>query len=313
MRSSVAALLVVAVLGGWWITEPRTIAADELPGHIPDPSAGERVFWAGGCASCHASPVNGKRARGEDKLLLGGGLALDTPYGVFHVPNISSHERDGVGGWSMIDFVNAMQHGVSPDGRHYYPSFPYTSYAKMAVEDVMDLRAYLATLPAVAGKSSDHTLRFPWNIRRGIGAWKRRYLDTEWTIEFEMPDATLARGREIVEGAGHCGECHTPRGTFGGLLAKRWLGGAPNPEGRGRIPNITRGGQNTSGWTAADIVYYLESGFTPDFDTVGGSMAAVQENMAMLSRKPTARQSPLTCWRYRPSKNDGSCRTCMTH
>ncbi len=284
MRRSIAALLAAAVLAAWWITEPRTIAAGDLPDHTPDPYAGERVFWAGGCASCHASPVDGKRATGEDKLLLGGGLELDTPYGVFHVPNISSHERDGVGGWSMIDFVNAMQRGVSPDGRHYYPSFPYTAYAKMAVEDVMDLRAYLATLPPVEGDGGDHTLGFPWNVRRGLGAWKRRYLDTGWVVDFDTPEVALERGREIVEGAGHCGECHTPRDTFGGLIADRWLGGAPNPEGRGRIPNITPGGENTSGWTAADIAYYLETGFTPDFDTVGGSMAAVQENMAMLSK-----------------------------
>ena len=87
----------------------------------------------------------------------------------------------------------------------------------------------------------------------------------------------------LVEGAGHCGECHTPRDRFGGLIRERWLAGAPNPEGKGRIPNITPGGKNISEWSAADIAYYLESGFTPDFDTVGGSMVAVQENMAMLS------------------------------
>ena len=284
MSRIIAALLVAIATGAWWLTEPRTIAADELPEHKPDPSAGASLFWAGGCASCHASPVDGKRAEGSDKLLLGGGLELDTPYGVFRVPNISSHERDGIGNWSMIDFVNAMQRGVSPGGRHYYPSFPYTSYAKMAVEDVMDLHAYLATLPAVAGDSGDHALGFPWNIRRGIGAWKRRYLDPEWAVDFDKLDVTLARGRELVEGAGHCGECHTPRDLFGGLATDRWLGGAPNPEGRGRIPNITPGGKNMADWSAADIAYYLETGFTPGFDTVGGSMVAVQENMAMLPK-----------------------------
>ena len=282
MRGSIAALLVATALLAWWITEPQTIAAGDLPDHIPDPTAGETVFWAGGCASCHARPINGKRAQGADKLLLGGGLELDTPYGVFRVPNISSDTDDGIGAWSMIDFVNAMQRGVAPDGRHYYPSFPYTSYAKMAVEDVMNLRAYLATLPAVQGSTSDHTLGFPWNVRRGIGAWKWRYLDANWIVDVEIQNATLARGRELVEGAGHCGECHTPRDRFGGMISGRWLGGASNPEGRGRIPDITPSGKNTADWSAGDIAYYLESGFTPDFDTVGGSMVAVQENMAML-------------------------------
>ncbi len=184
----------------------------------------------------------------------------------------------------MLDFVNAMQRGVSPDGRHYYPSFPYASYAKMTTEDVMDLKAYLDTLPAIAGRPNEHALNFPWNVRRGIGLWKRRYLDAAVVIAIDSADSVVARGRELVEGAGHCGECHTPRDRFGGLLADRWLAGAPAAEGTGSIPNITPAARTLSGWSAGDISYYLESGFTPDFDTVGGSMVAVQENMAMLPK-----------------------------
>ena len=96
-------------------------------------------------------------------------------------------------------------------------------------------------------------------------------------------DPLIERGRELVEGLGHCGECHTSRDRFGGLLQDRWLGGAASPEGKGRIPNITPGGENIGSWTASDIAYYLESGFTPEFDTVGGTMVAVQENMAHLT------------------------------
>ena len=149
---TLVALLGVAIIAAWWLTSPQTVSSSDLPGHQADPVAGERVFWAGGCASCHASPVDGKRAKGDDKLLLGGGLELDTPYGVFRVPNISSHPEDGIGGWTPADFINAMQRGVSPEGRHYYPSFPYTSYARMPVEDVMDLKAFIDTLPAVEGR-----------------------------------------------------------------------------------------------------------------------------------------------------------------
>ena len=280
-------LIAVVFLAAWWLTQPQTITEDDLPDHEPDPVAGERVFWAGGCASCHARPVDGKRARGDAKLLLGGGMELDTDYGVFRVPNISSHPDDGIGRWTQVHFVNAMQRGVSPDGRHYYPSFPYTSYARMPVEDVMDLRAFLATLPPVAGRVDSHSLGFPWSIRRGIGAWKRRYLDTEPVMP-GAPETPVERGRLLVEGAGHCGECHTPRDRLGGLMRDRWLAGAPNPEGAGRVPNITPGGDNISQWSAADIAYYLESGFTPEFDTVGGSMVAVQENTAKLSGEDRA-------------------------
>ena len=281
---ALAALGAVVAVVFWWITTPRTIAGGELPERIPAPAAGERIFWAGGCASCHASPVDGRRAKDDDKLLLGGGLELETPYGLFRVPNISSDPADGIGGWTPVDFVNAMQRGVSPDGRHYYPSFPYTSYARMPVDDVLDLKAFLDTLPAVAGRVPGHSLSFPWSIRRGIGAWKRRYLDTERMTLAERP-TLVERGRLLVEGAGHCGECHTPRDRFGGLIRERWLAGARSPEGRGRIPNITPAGKNISDWSAADIAYYLESGFTPEFDTVGGSMVAVQENMSRLSEQ----------------------------
>jgi mono/diheme cytochrome c family protein len=266
------------------VTSPQTVEVADLPDHTPDREAGQRIFWAGGCASCHASPVDGKRAKGDDKLLLGGGLELETDYGVFRVPNISSHPDDGIGAWSHVEFVNAMQRGVSPDGRHYYPSFPYTSYARMPVEDVMDLKAFLDTLPPVEGRIEPHSLGFPWSVRRGLGAWKRRYLDTE-PLNLPASATQEERGRLLVEGAGHCGECHTPRDRLGGLVRERWLAGAPNPEGKGRIPNITPGGKTISEWSAADIAYYLESGFTPEFDTVGGSMVSVQENMSKLGKQ----------------------------
>ncbi|NNF41128.1 MAG: cytochrome c, partial [Woeseiaceae bacterium] len=137
-RGVVAVACAAAVaLAAWWLTATQPIAAADLPDHVANPRAGERIFQLGGCASCHASPVNGKRAKGADKLRLGGGLELYTPYGIFRVPNISPDTKDGIGGWSMLEFVNAMQRGIAPDGRHYYPSFPYTSYAKMAVQDVM--------------------------------------------------------------------------------------------------------------------------------------------------------------------------------
>ncbi|MDZ7601892.1 MAG: cytochrome c, partial [Hoeflea sp.] len=87
----------------------------------------------------------------------------------------------------------------------------------------------------------------------------------------------------LVEGPGHCGECHTPRNLVGGFVGDSWLAGAQNPEGEGVIPNLTPGGKSISGWSASDIAYYLESGFTPDFDSVGGSMVAVQKNMAELT------------------------------
>lgn len=289
MRGLIKAIGVLAALAiaGWWLTRPIPLTASALPEHTPDAAAGERWYWAGGCASCHMTSADGRRMPDGDKLSLGGGLELDTPYGVFRVPNISPH-ASGIGGWSTLDFVNAMQRGVSPSGRHYYPSFPYASYARMETRDVIDLKAFLDGLEPVDADVAHHELGFPWSLRRGLGAWKRRYLpagtaDAAPVVELDAAEPALERGRYLVEAAGHCGECHTPRDDFGGMRADRWLGGAPNLDGAGSIPNITPGSGSIGGWSVGDIAYYLESGFTPDWDTVGGSMVAVQENFARLS------------------------------
>ena len=175
-----------------------------------------------------------------------------------------------------------MNRGVSPDGRHYYPAFPYASYTRMHLEDVVDLKAWLDTFDAVNHEVGAHELSFPWSFRRGIGLWKLRYLDAAPVVALEQPAEALQRGQYLVEAVGHCGECHTSRDRFGGPLLAQWLAGAPDPEGEGRVPNITPGGKDTSDWSEKDIAWYLKSGFTPDFDTVGGSMVDVQENLAKL-------------------------------
>src|SRR5262249_32634970 len=140
-------LAVIAAAAFWFITMPETVSADALGPHSPDLDNGKTMFHAGGCAACHSTPNQ------EDKTKLGGGLGLKSPFGTFFAPNISPSRDDGIGGWSEANFVTAMWKGTSPDGSHYYPVFPYTSYQRMRLEDVRDLFAYLKTLPAVQGKA----------------------------------------------------------------------------------------------------------------------------------------------------------------
>lgn len=285
LKRLIAAALVlgiVAAAAGWFLSAPQTLSGAAVAA-LPEGDAGrgELVFWAGGCASCHAAP----KAEGDDKLKLGGGLRLETPFGIFVAPNISSDKNDGIGTWDAAQFANAMLLGTSPDGQNYYPAFPYTSYARMTSGDIADLFAFMKTLPAVAGNAGDHDLSFPFNIRRGLGLWKRLYLSDAPVIAGpvgEVDAALVERGRYLVEGPGHCGECHTPRNPIGGLEKARWLAGAPAATGDGKIPDITPADDALGGWSAADIAYYLESGFTPDYDSVGGEMVPVQENMAKL-------------------------------
>lgn len=273
-------LLLLVLLGGaaWWLTRPVGLSPDQVPDHVPDLANGERLFHAGGCASCHGRVVDGKPQRD----VMAGGLEMTSPVGTFRVPNISSHPERGIGAWSDRAFLDAMQRGIAPDGRHYYPAFPYTSYARMSRTDLLDLKAWLDQLPADDNAVGDHDLAFPYSVRRGIGLWKRLYLDDAPVMDVDRDDAQLSLGRYLVEGPGHCAECHTPRNFAQALDTTRWLGGAPNPEGEGKVPNITPGRSSFADWSADDIVYYLEAGVDPEFDVVGGSMVAVQENMARL-------------------------------
>ena len=282
MKKILVGLLIIFIVGvtiGWVLSAPQLLTAPQIAA-FPDGDAksGEMVFWAGGCSSCHAKP----KSKDEAKFLLAGGMELKTPFGTFVVPNISPDKLHGIGNWSLAEFANAMKLGVSPDGSHYYPAFPYSSYSRMNDKDVADLWAFLNTLPTAAQPSKNHDLSFPFNIRRGLGLWKRLYLDPSNVIELPAAGQLLLRGQYLVEGTGHCGECHTPRNPIGGPDNGRWLAGGTAPEGNGKIPNITPHAKGLGGWSEKDIVYALETGFTPEFDSFGSSMAAVQENMAKL-------------------------------
>lgn len=294
MRRLIVALVLIGFVGAaafWLLTTPQTIAATELPAHTPDVKNGEYMFYAGGCASCHAAPVGDKcdNPKYQDKFVLGGGRCLRTPFGTFNIPNISPDPNAGIGKWTDLQFANAMMRGVGPDGSHYYPSFPYTSYQRMRYEDVLDLKAFLLTLKPVAVKAPGHELSFPFNIRRGMGVWKRLYMDGKQFTPDPNAPAEINRGAYLIEGPGHCEQCHTSRNLIGGLKASKKLAGAPNPDGRGIIPNITPDKQGIGDWSKEDIAYLLETGFKPDFDVVGGNMASVQTNTAKLT--PEDRQA----------------------
>jgi len=263
----------------WWLSAPPARLALSGKPYTPNPANGETIFNAGGCASCHAVPNQPDRTR------LGGGLAIPSPFGTFYAPNISSDPNDGIGRWSEVDFVNAVMRGVSPDGTHYFPAFPYTSYGHATMQDVRDLFAYLKTLPPVTGRVRDHDLPFPFNIRRNVGIWKRLFFDAALFIPDQSRSSSWNRGAYLVTGFGHCAECHSPRNFLGGIIISQRFAGGPNPEGEGWVPNITQKG--IGDWSAKDIADFLENGVTPDGDSAGGSMVRVIKNTSQL--KPADR------------------------
>ncbi len=277
MKRPVLALTGAALIGlaaFLLVTAPRMSATEGLALLKADPGHGAQVFTAAGCASCHMAPG----AKDEAQQVLAGGQEFASPFGTFLAPNISPDAAAGIGGWTLAQFAGALRDGVSPAGSHYYPALPYAAYAKMTDQDLVDLWAFVQTLPASATPSQPHRIGFPFNIRRSLGGWKLLFQTRGWVLE-NAPTPDLERGRYIVEALAHCGECHTPRNAFGGLKTAQWLGGAADPSGKGRIPNITPGRLT---WSEAEIVEYLTTGFTPEFDSVGGHMAHVVDNMAAL-------------------------------
>ena len=280
--TGLVALIILGVIGFVALTSPsayrliRAEASAPAANRPPNVENGRVLFFAGGCTSCHAVPNN------PDKLRLGGGYALKSPFGTFHVPNISPHKQDGIGSWTTADFIRAMREGVSPDGRHYYPAFPYTSYQRMSAEDLSDLFGFMQTLPAVEGRARGHELPFPFNMRRGVGLWKLAFLDGKVFTPDTSKSASLNRGDYLVNGPGHCVECHSERNVAGAIIDARRFAGGPDPEGRGIVPNITPHPSGIGGWTVSDLTTLLKTGETPNFDTVGGPMGAVVANTAQL-------------------------------
>jgi mono/diheme cytochrome c family protein len=264
----------------WWLTVPVVISASSLPAYTPNPANGEIVFNAGGCASCHTVPDQ------PDRLKLGGGLAIPSPFGTFFAPNISPDGADGIGRWSEANFVTALIKGTSPSDTHYFPALPYASYQHAKIEDIRDLFAYLKTLPAVPGKVRDHDMPFPFDIRRNVGIWKWLFVDGKPFTPDSAHSAQWNRGAYLVNSLGHCAECHSPRNFLGGIVAAQRFAGGPDPEGKGWVPNITQKG--IGDWSDKDISYFLKTGQTPDGDSAGGSMARVIKNTSQLSEADCA-------------------------
>lgn len=266
---------VLALAAFWFLTIAEIVPASALGAHTPNLANGKTMFNIGGCTSCHAVP------KAEDKTRLGGGLGLVSPFGAFYVPNISPDPKDGIGGWSEAQFVTALVKGTSPSGEHYFPAFPYTSYQRINFNDLRDMFAYIKTLPAVQGSVRDHDVPFPFNIRRMLGGWKLLFLDGEPFKPDPSKSAPWNRGAYLVNGPGHCAECHSPRNILGGIVSGLRFTGGPSPDGQGGVPNITQ--FKLKDWSVSDIAAVLEDGMTPDADRVGGTMVEVVRNTSQLS------------------------------
>ena len=257
-----AAFLFLTSALAWRLLRGTT---DVPVGRPVDLENGRVMFLAGGCAACHVSQNQ------DDRTRLGGGYALKSPFGTFYVPNISPHQADGIGAWTPVQFVQAMREGLAPDGRHFYPAFPYPSYQRMTSADLLDLFGFLKTLPPVEGRVRDHDLPFPFNIRRGVGLWKLAFLDGEM---FGGPARSPGwnRGAYLVQGPGHCAECHSAR-NFAGASSRieRFCRRAGIRTARAPFRTSRRIRPASAAGRRSDIAEMLKTGLTPNFDNVGGT------------------------------------------
>jgi mono/diheme cytochrome c family protein len=233
-----------------------------------DAKRGEYLAKAGGCLGCHTEER-------EKAVPYAGGRALKTPFGTFHGPNITPHPQAGIGRWSEADFVRAMREGRRPDGAHYYPAFPYSSFTRIADDDLRDLWAYLRSLAPNAQPSKPHELGFLYRWRFVLVFWKWLFFDAGPLAPDPALSAPLNRGRYLVDALGHCGECHTPRNWLGGPKKSRYLGGAKLGDDA-KAPNITSARMKKYG--AGELKEILQTGLYPDGDVMGDTMGEVVRN-----------------------------------
>jgi mono/diheme cytochrome c family protein len=231
---------------------------------------GRYLIHAGGCITCHTEDA-------DDAVPLAGGRAIETPFGTFYSPNITPDSTTGIGDWTDEDFVNAFWEGVSPDGEHYFPAFPYTSYTGVSRADLLTMKAYLLSLAPVEKRTPEHDLAWYMSSRLAAGAWKRLNFEAARFAPNPQQDEEWNRGAYLVRHLGHCGECHTPRSATGVLQQERELAGSVS--GEETVPNITPHRTDGIGrWSNSDIEYFLDIGMLPDGDFAGSSMVDVIED-----------------------------------
>jgi mono/diheme cytochrome c family protein len=241
---------------------------------------GAYLMQLSGCRHCHTA---------EDGEPFAGGRPLETPFGTFYTPNITADDSTGIGAWSETDFVRALRHGETPDGSHYYPAFPYTSYTRMTDEDARALFAYLRSQTASKRTNREHDLAWYLQWRLAAQAWKWLF----FTPGEYQPDNARSpawnRGAYIAEALAHCGECHTPRNWFG--AANRELAYAGNPDGPDDelVPNITPDPETGTGdWSRDSLDLFLRFGELPNGEYTAGSMDYVITGIGKLTETDRA-------------------------
>jgi mono/diheme cytochrome c family protein len=277
----VAALAVLGFGGFLWITNPQVPPEPNLAAHVADVENGKRLYTVGGCISCHKAADAVKDAAADAPA---GGKPLPTPIGLLYPPNLTPDVETGLGHWSLGQFYTAMHDGLSPTGENLIPAFPYTSYAKLKPEDVADIWAYLQSLPPVKNAVPDQAGLMQNMMRRGLTFWKMLAFDPAQPAPQDTArSAEWNRGAYLVNGPGHCAECHTPRTAYMALDATRAFMGGPHPDGKGKVPSLHALVARERFKDKADLVAAFQGGEAMGYEHISsGGMGEVQSNLSKL-------------------------------
>lgn len=252
--------MVIALGGGWWLSQHqrRMVASPEDPAIavlLKDPAViakGRYLATAGDCVSCHT-------AHGGQPYA--GGRMLPTPFGNIPAPNITPDANTGIGQWHFSDFWRALHEGIGRSGEPLYPAFSYTSFTKVRRDDAIAMFAYLRSLQPVHQSNASLQLRFPYNHRSSLDAWRAIYFKASVYQADPSKSASWNRGAYLVQGLGHCNECHAPRDAWGGLSTNTALSGGRIPEQDWYAPDLsTQANGGLQGWGRQDIVDVLKTG-----------------------------------------------------
>lgn len=227
---------------------------------------GAYLLRLGGCVACHTDSGSGRD-------FLSGGAGLETAFGTFVPPNITSDPAFGIGGWSMKQFSDAMSNGMGREG-HLYPAFPYENYTLMSDQEISDLYVALMATEPVSQPSDNSEIPFPFNVRPLMAAWQNLFFRPDRFAPDEGKSDEHNRGEYLAYGPAHCVACHTPRNALGALEWDRALTGSPGGTS-GHAPAITASALTEKGYDVATLAQTLRDGFTPSFDVLGGTMAEV--------------------------------------
>lgn len=294
-------LAVVASAVWWWLSHnarPAPVAPEEpaVTAKLKDPAIiaeGRYLATAGDCISCHT--VQGGRP-------YAGGRAVPTPFGNIPAPNITPDADTGLGDWNFDDFWRALHTGVGHHGELLYPAFSYTSFTKVTRDDAIAIFAYLQSLPPIHQPAESLHLSFPYNVRSGLAAWRALYFKPGSYQADPTHSAQWNRGAYLVQGLGHCNECHAARDAWGGTINKVQLAGGQIPELDWYAPDLSlQANGGLQGWSKQDIVDLLKTGqsskgvaFGPMADVVVSStqqlhdadLQAIAEYLQSLPARP---------------------------